>query len=266
MDYPYYRKPSSHHTVVALREVFARLSPHSRTTLRSPLLNFISAERGKVRVSGFVGTPESSRPYRNGDDVRSIDWKRSARADTFMTKVREEREERALTIVVDLGTLGREIKGLPDEPTSRRAGNGSGLRALIQGAPHLATLVHEAMVAHDNNLAVDLVLTHHTVIRHHKDAAKSILGIQDDSVHFWAGVENDAKNARELREDEEEIFGPPLFQTASPLAHGQIEIPRRHIIHFLMGPESTETIIQTVPLLRARGNRVFAGPLTGFIP
>jgi hypothetical protein len=264
MGYPYYRKPSSHHRVVALREVFTRLSSQSHATLRSPLLNFISAERGKVRVSGFVGTPESARPYRSGDDVRSIDWKRSARTDALMIKVREEREERALTIVMDLGTLGLEIRGLLDERTSRRAGDGSGLRALIQGAPHLATLVHEAMVAYDNNLPVDLVLTHHTVIRHYKDAAKSILGIQEDSVHFWAGVENDAEKARELREDEEEIFGPSLFQTGSPFGHGQIEIPRRHIIHFLMGPEATQTMIQTVPLLRARGNRVFAGPLVSF--
>ena len=228
-SYPYYDKPKSLGAAALLRDIFNGLSTKTRHTLRSPLLHFTSSEQGKVKVSGFAGNPESSRPYLRGDDVRFIDWKRSARAGTFMIKVREEREERALTIVADLGTLG-----------------------------------HETIVAEDNNLQVDLVLTHHTVIRHYRNVAKNILAFAEDSDHFWMGIQNDAKTAQKLRADEENLFGPNLFQTGSPLAYGQIEIPRKHLIHFLMGPDCEEAMQRSVPLLRARGNMVAVGPLPPF--
>lgn len=264
VGYPYYRPPSSHLAAVALRDLFMGMPSKARIAVRSPLLTFLAAERGKIRVSGLAGIPESTRPYQPGDELRSIDWKRSARSDTLMTKIREEREERSLTIVMDLGTLGRELKQMsPDLPRHRRP-EGADVRALVHGAPHFSTLVHEATIAHQNGLEVDLILTHHTVIRHHKDATRDILALDENSDHFWAGVQNDAETALKLREEEEDIFGPTLFQTSSPLSHGQVEIPRKNIIHFLMGPDSKSVVLQTVPLLQARGNRIFAGPLASF--
>lgn len=264
LSYPYYDPPKSHDAAALLHDVFRGLTNRARHTLRSPLLHFTASEQGNVKVSGFTGTPESSRPYLRGDEVRCIDWKRSARTDTLSIKVREEREERALTIVADLGTLGREITNMQLDLRRGHKSARSDLRGLVQQAPHLATLIHETMVANHNNLKVDLVLTHHTVIRRYSNAAESILALKEDSDHFWMGIQNDAEMAKKLKGDEEDIFGPRLFQTGSPLAYGQLEIPRRHLIHFLMGPDSQEAIQRTASFLRARGNLVSFGPLLPF--
>ena len=263
-SYPYYKEPKCYAAALLFRDFFKRLPAKTRKTMRSQVLHFTSSEKGKLKILGPVGTPESSRPYLHGDDVRSIDWKRSGRSDTFMIKVREEREERALTIVADLGTLGRELDEIDGVLRGGRRDARPRIPSLVHAAPHLATLIHEAMVAHENTLRVDLVLTHHTVIRHYPNAAKSILAIEHGSEQFWIGVENDAEMARKLREEEEHLFGPKLFQSGSPLAYNQVDIPNKHFIHFLMGPECQEVVQRSVPLLRARGNIVSFGPLPSF--
>ena len=48
-----------------------------------------------------------SRPYRSGDDVRSIDWRQTARRGTPYTKLFREEHERPVHLLVDLGASMR---------------------------------------------------------------------------------------------------------------------------------------------------------------
>ncbi|MDC0662122.1 DUF58 domain-containing protein [Marinobacter sp. SS21] len=93
--------PATHITLPAL----IRLQAEART-LRLP-----SARPANSRQAGLQHSPHKGRgmafaevrPYQAGDDIRSIDWRVTARRQTPHTKLYEEERERPLLLICDLG-------------------------------------------------------------------------------------------------------------------------------------------------------------------
>ena len=84
--------------LVGLRASAAGLSLDTR--------RFALGERSSVRVSRWRGRGmeySESRAYQPGDDIRSIDWRVTARTGRTHTKLFHEERERPALIVVDLG-------------------------------------------------------------------------------------------------------------------------------------------------------------------
>jgi hypothetical protein len=246
--------------VKRLREAFSSLPLSARQRLRSPLYQYTSSELGRVKIVGNSGSPEAARAYQPGDSRREINWRISARdgQDQLWMKVREEREERSLTLVVDLENLFDEL------PRTTTKGTRSA-RTIIEQAPTLATIIHETMVAQAAGLKVDILFTHHTVILSKKDATDFILNPSKDgeSREFWESVLRLGRRASARRFEEREVFGPKGYDTGSPLKYGEVPLRRNSLVEFLLGPDSAREGERTVRALKARGHLVSCGVLPG---
>lgn len=246
--------------VKRLREAFSSLPLSARQRLRSPLYQYTSSELGRVKIVGNSGSPEAARAYQPGDSRREINWRISARdgQDKLWMKVREEREERSLTLVVDLANLYNE---LPRTTTKEKRS----ARTLIEQAPTLATIVHETMVAQAAGLKVDILFTHHTVILSKKDATDFILNPSKDSEssEFWESMLRLSKRASARRFEEREVFGPKGYDTGSPLKYAEVPLRRNSLVEFLLGPDSAREGERTARALKARGHLVSYGVLPG---
>jgi len=78
---------------------------HRRHAL-PPATGGMQGGRAPGRLSRGMEFAES-RPYRAGDDVRSIDWRQTARRGSPFTKLFREEHERPVHLLVDLGTSMR---------------------------------------------------------------------------------------------------------------------------------------------------------------
>jgi uncharacterized protein (DUF58 family) len=83
--------------LLALRRDAARLGP---VIARSASSSLAGGHRAKPRGRGMEYV--ESRPYMPGDDVRSIDWRVTARTGRAHTKLFQEERERPVSLVVDL--------------------------------------------------------------------------------------------------------------------------------------------------------------------
>jgi hypothetical protein len=255
--------PALEHVTVSiklLREAFSSLPLAARHKLRSPLYQYTSSELGRVRIVGNSGSPEATRAYQPGDSRREINWRISGRdgQDKLWMKVREEREERSLTLVVDLTNLRADLRRY-ENADNRSA------QTVIEKAPTLSTIVHETMVAQEAGLTVDILFTHHAVILSKRDAAEFILNPSKDKVsrEFWQSVLFKSARASERHDDEVRIFGLQGFDSGSPLKYGEVPLRRNSFVQFLLGSNSAREGARTSRALKARGHLVSFGVLPG---
>jgi len=86
---------------VSVSELIALRHSAESLNLRA---NRVRAQVGQTYLSPFKGRGmefEESRPYQPGDDIRSLDWKVTARTGKTHTKVYREERERPVIIAVD---------------------------------------------------------------------------------------------------------------------------------------------------------------------
>lgn len=73
--------------------------------IRSPYQQFLHYATGRVLAKGVSGELSDLREYRQGDDLRLVDYKASARLDKTLVRVFEERETRHVNLVYDADLL-----------------------------------------------------------------------------------------------------------------------------------------------------------------
>lgn len=97
---------------------------HSRSHLPSKLRRLRELEgRTAVMLKGAGSEFDSLREYARGDDVRSIDWRATARAQEVMVRTYRPERDRRVIIVLDSSRL-----------SARRAGAGTAFDAAIESA------------------------------------------------------------------------------------------------------------------------------------
>jgi uncharacterized protein (DUF58 family) len=119
----------------------------SRRHLPSRLARLREMEgRTPVMVRGAGTEFDTMRPYVVGDDVRSIDWRATARSNDVMVRTWRPERDRRIVIVLDTGRTA-----------AARVGDAPRLDAALDAALLLATLAgragdHVTLLAHDTTL------------------------------------------------------------------------------------------------------------------
>ncbi|HEY4492161.1 MAG TPA: DUF58 domain-containing protein, partial [Acidobacteriota bacterium] len=83
--------------------IYPRYTEGGPFALSSQKKNYLAAKRYRQRGPGKEF--ESLRPYRTGDDPRTIDWKASARRDVLITRQYEVEKNQTLFLMIDCGRL-----------------------------------------------------------------------------------------------------------------------------------------------------------------
>jgi hypothetical protein len=222
------------------------------------------SEEGRVRVLGASGYPDDTRSYQPGDDLRNVDWKRTYRTgqERPVVMVRKEHEERSLTVVADLSVLADEFEKLIEIVKDRTK---STPVAFVTAAPILSTIIHEAMVAKQNRLKVDLLLTHHAVIVRKDDCAGLLLGADIHAEEFQQLIISDASKAKALAMEEIKLFGESRFHPGNPLAHLEMPLRRGSLVHILPADPYKEEFTVLARALQRQGHKVTQGVLPGLL-
>jgi len=247
-------------SVATLRHAFTSQTQAARNKLRSPLCHYASSESGRMRIVGNSGSPLTARGYQVGDSLRQVDWRASARdaRDGLLVKVREEREELSVTLVVDLVNLYEELERFGESSEDS-------VLFLLRSAPTLATMVYESMVADQAGLKVDVIFTHHAMVTSRSDAAQLILDPDKDtsSSRAWESIIVKARAAHDAKFAERKLWGADGFTTAVPLLLAESPLRKNSLVEFLLGPNSEREAARMKPALQARRHHVSAGVLPG---
>jgi hypothetical protein len=79
--------------------------------LRSPYTRYLSEIAAPVRSLNNGGDFKDHRPYQPGDDMRTVDWRNSARSEKLLVRTVQEDERRNLDLVFDCETFFDEKHG-----------------------------------------------------------------------------------------------------------------------------------------------------------
>ncbi len=177
-------EPSAEGIVVPSPGTLVELRHKARHLTFFPRRQTVSAGGGQYR-SRFRGRGmdfDQVRPYQPGDDVRTIDWRVTARTTRPHTKVFREERERPVLIVADLRNSmffgSRRLKSVvASEIAATLAWAG------VQANDRVGAMIFSPTTQHD----VRGGRSHHNVLRfiHHlRDACTALLTPQEDSLSF----------------------------------------------------------------------------------
>lgn len=241
-----------------LRYVHA-LRESTRTQFKSHVMTYQLARTGRVDARRRSGIPVDHRPYTPGDSLRDIDWRRSLRTGngSFITKVREEREERHVALVVDLELIGEECKEFSRHMLSLRyLSEERRLLPVLRSVPNLTTIVSEILMAYECHVAIDLVAVHRAHIKTWPDAGRIIFERKGGEA-LWAELQAMAVEATRLAR--EEIMLSPTILPNSPLQHGEINLRPNCAITLLLSPRAMKASLPMISLYQSKRHFVTQG-------
>jgi hypothetical protein len=166
---------------------------------REPLAQFLFSRSGCVLVDARSGELKGYRDYGEGDSLRHIDWKRSAKDSKLTVRLKDEEESRNIRIIADLEHLNSSFENwLRLSPEQR-----------LETPNELGDLFAICHLAMRENISVDLVLygrsnlqTFNDIVRHNNLGPKGKFDVKYLVNHLGLYLQK----ATQIHAMEERIF------------------------------------------------------------